>query len=373
MSKHVRPIATAVLTVLALSRPAVAQEAEEFKKFKDLMASAEQQYSHVEFRSKWVHYARSGNISQLDQVDGFMAGPYCVTEQTTEHLPHRDLQRRDASPISSIQGSNARYRFLLRRKAGACVLTEVTSPFSGYQPWQCSFAVPMTSDTYHSLLARADTRVVSQAEVAWRGRPHTEWVLDATTGVSRTSDRFQARIGLFVRPDRPGLVCGIRWYDSENPTQWLTEFAVEYEAAGGPWPPPKVIEEWEADKTEWLKDKSAAYNTRRTVRTEFRLWRRLPPGPPGEQFTLSHYNLPEPKHVPTTTALVPGLPRGVSPTTATATAPEYSPDPEEPTPFANLAGAAADSVWLWLIIGLILVVAASAYVRHRRRADVTAA
>ena len=271
MPRHILSAATGVLFILGLSRSASANGDDEFDKFKELMATAEQQYEHVEFHSKWTHYLRSGDVGQLDRLDGFMAGPYCVSEQTTD-FP----RRAGASPRGLIQGSNPRYRFLLNRKAGACVLTELTAPFSGYQPRQCSFAVPFTSDTYHVLLGRADTRLVSRNEVTWRGRPHTEWVLDATTGGSGTRPRVKARLGLFVRPGRPGVVCGIRWYDPENPAQWLEEFVVEYVADGGPWPAPKSIEEWKADKTKWLSDKSAAYEGWRAVRTEFSLWRRLP-------------------------------------------------------------------------------------------------
>jgi hypothetical protein len=353
MSKHVRSIVASFLTVLALSRPAVAQSGEEFEEFKELMASAEQQYGHVEFHSKWIHYKPTGELRQRDQLDGLMAGPCCVTEQTTEYPP-----RGDATPRGGIQGSNSRYRFVLTRKADAYVLTEMTAPYNIYQPWQCSFAVPITPDTYHGILGRADTRVVSRSEVVWRGRPHTEWVLDTTTGAWQTCERFKARIGLFVRPDRPGMVCGIRRYDAENPTQWLTETVVEYEADGGPWPAPVVIEEWVADKTEWLKDKSATYKPWRAVRHEFSLWRRLPPGSPGKEFTLSHYNLPEPKHVPT--AISPGVPGGVSEYVPPAIASENGPASEWLFPLAVPGKVATDGVWPWLTIGLILVLAALA-------------
>lgn len=354
MSRHVHVIVAGLLTVLALSPPAVAQSGEEFEKFKELMASAEQHYSNVEFRSKWIHYMPTGELQQRDQLDGVMAGPYCITDQTTEYPP-----RGDGTPRSSILGSNPRYRFSLRRKADAYVLTEVAAPFDKYQPLQCSFAVPMTSDTYHGILGRADTRVVSRSEVVWRGLPHTEWVLDTTTGAWQTRERFKERIGLFVRPDRPGVVCGIRRYDGENPTQALTETVVEYETDGGPWPAPKAIEEWVADKTEWLKDKSATYTLRCEARYEFSLWQRLPPGPPGKEFTLSHYNLPEPKHVPTND-LPPGVPRGDSKVVPPAIAPGNGPDSDSPFPSAVPGNAVANGVWPWLTIGLILVLTALA-------------
>lgn len=362
----IHPGVASVLTLLVLSRQAVPREDEKLKEFRELTAQAEQQFSHVEFRSKWTHYGRSGDVTQLDQLNGFMAGPYCISEQTTEYPT-----RPNAKPRSYIQGSNLRYRFTLDRKAGTCALTGVFAPFSGYQPWQCSFAVPFTLDTYHGLLDRADPRVVSRSEVDWRGRPHTEWVLDTTSGGSMTKSRAQVRIGLFVLPDRPGVVCGIRWYDPDNLAQWIEEFVVEYGADGGPRPTPKAIEEWRADKTEWLKDRSAAYQPWRAVRTEFSLWRRLPPGPPGEEFTLSHYNLPEPKEVPTTTGLGPGgAGRGVSIAPVPPAAPPTDgSEPEEPSLLADLIEAAGVGVWPWLTAGSILVAAASLYLRYRRRAS----
>lgn len=359
-----RPVVPSFLTILAFSWPACAKGGEELKQFTEWMAQAEHQYSYVEFRSKWITYGRSGDVRQLDQKNGFMAGPYCVSEQTTEHPP-----RPNPEPRSYIQGSNRRYRFTLDRRAGACVLTGVFAPFSGYQPWQCLFAVPFTTDTYHGLLGRADTRVVSRSEVTWRGRPHTERVLDTTCGESGTKER----IGLFVRPDRPGLICGIRWYDPENTGQWLEEFVVDYEADPSPWPAPKAIEEWTADKTKWIADKSAAYEPWRSARTEFSLWRRLPPAPPGEEFTLSHYNLPEPKEVPTATGLTPGVPRGVSISAPPATRPANGPEPEEPSLLADLVELAGVGVWPWLIAGSIVVVAASIYIRYRRRAGTSEA
>jgi hypothetical protein len=363
MPKPVRSIAASFLTVLALSQSAVAQSDGELKKFKELMASAEQQYGHVEFHSRWIHYGPSGDVYQLDQLDGFTAGPYGVTEQTTEHPP-----RGDAALQSSIQGSNPRYWFSLRRKADAHVLTEVAVPYDMYQPWQCSFAVPGTPDTYHGILGRADTRVVGRSEVVWRGRPHTEWVLDTTTGAWQTRERFKVRIGLYVRPDRPGMVCGVRRYYEENPTHVLNETVVEYEADSGPWPAPKAIEEWVADKAEWPKDKSAADKLWRDARYEFSLWRRLPPGPPGKEFTLSHYNLPEPKHVPTGNGLPPGAPRGVSGYVPPANAPGNGPDAEGQFPSELPAEAAAQSIWPGLALSLILVLAALALIRHQKRA-----
>lgn len=364
MSKPARLIVAGLLTVLALSRPAIAQSGEELREFEALMARAEQEYGSVEFRSKWINYKRSGEVQQPDQLNGFMAGPYCITEQTSEVPQRLDAQRR-----SYVNGSNRRYRFSLIRKDGAYVLMELYAPVSGYQPWQCSFAVPYTMDTYHGLLGRADTHVVSRSEVTWHGQPHTEWVLDTTSSESGTKER----IGLFVRPDRPGLICGIRWYDPENLAQWFEEFVVEYEADGGPWPAPKAIDEWHADKTKWLSDKSAAYETWRAARTEFSLWRRLPPGPPGEEFTLSHYNLPEPKEVPTVTGLSPGVPRGVSKPVSPATPPADGPEPEEPSLLADLVELAGVGVWPWLIAGSILVVTASVYIRYRRRAGASEA
>ncbi|HKB05248.1 MAG TPA: hypothetical protein VKD90_23690 [Gemmataceae bacterium] len=367
MLKHLRQIAAGVLTVVVLARPAFPQSDEAFERFKESMAQAEQHYGHIAFRSKWIHFKSTGELEYSAQFDGFTAGPYWVTEQTTEYPPPRE-----PTPQSSIHGSNRQYGFSLRRKAGIPVLTEVAPAFSAYQPPQCPFAVPYTLDAYHGLLGRADTRVVSRSEVAWRGRPHTEWVLDVTTGASDTRDRFPKRIGLFVRPDRPGLICGIRWYDPENSAAWLDEMVVEYEANGGLWPAPKAIEEWEADKTEWLKDKSAAYKPWRTRRYEFGLWKRRPPGPPGDEFTLSHYNLPEPKHVPAATERVGGTPRRYSQDVPPAATPADRPDPpEQPSPLAELAGAVAEGVWPWLIIGLLLVLAASVYVHHRRRAGAT--
>jgi hypothetical protein len=360
MPTHVHSITAGVLFILALSRPACARCDEDFDRFKELMATAEQQHGHVEFRSKWIHYGRSGDLTQRDQMNGFMAGPYCVLEQTTE-LPARP------GATSSVDGQNQRYRFSLSRKPGGYVLTQLYAPVSAYQPWQCPFAVPFTLDTYHGLLVRADTRVVSRSEATWHGRPHTEWVLDTTTDRSSPHTRASIRIGLFVRADRPGVVWGIRWYDPENLAQWLEEFVVEYEADGGPWPAPKAIDEWKADKTEWLKDRSAAYQPWRAVRTEFSLWTRMPPGPPGEEFTLSHYNLPEPKEVPRTTGLSAGVPRGVSIPVPQATAPRDDPDSDEPLPLADLADEAAVGVWPWLVIGSMVVVAASVYLRHRRR------
>jgi hypothetical protein len=354
----IHPGIASVLTLLVLLRQAVPGEDEKLREFRELTVQAEQEYGYVEFRSKWTNYGRSGDVTQLDQMNGLMAGPYCVSEQTFEYPP----SRLSGELPGFVQGSNKKYRFSLSRKASDYVLTELTAPpFTLYQNRQCSFAVPLTRDTYHSLLGRPETRVVSRSEVAWRGRPHTEWVLDTTNAESGTKER----IGLFVRPDRPGLICGIRWYDPENLAQWLEEFVVEYETDGSPWPAPKAIEEWRADKTKWLNDKSAAYETWRAARTEFSLWRRLPPGPPGEEFTLSHYNLPEPKQVPTTTAHLPGVPRGASQSVPPATTPENGPDSEEPSPLADLVEAAGP--WPWLGIGSILVVAASVYIRYRRR------
>jgi hypothetical protein len=237
-----------------------------------------------------------------------------------------------------------------------------------YRTWQCSFPVPYTLETYHSLLGRPDTHVVGRSGVSWRGQPHTEWVLDTTCGYGGS----KARIGLFAQPDRPGLICGIRWYDLENLPQWVEETVVEYEADGGPWPAPKAIDEWHADKTKWLSDKSAAYERWRATRTEFSLWRRRPLGPPGEEFTLSHYNLPEPKQVPTKPGLGPGGsgrpafelgPFGPSPAP-----PIEVPDPEEPSLLSDLVELAGVGVWPWLTVGSILVVAASIYIRYRIRA-----
>ena len=168
--------------------------------------------------------------------------------------------------------------FQLERNRDAWVVTNIATPFDQYQDTQCSFAIPNTPDTYQNLLGRSDTRIIRCSDVEWRGRLHTEWVLDVTVGMWKTKEREPKRIGLFVRPGKPGLVCGLRTYDPENPSQWLRERVIEYEAGDAPWPAPKVFEEYVTDKTEWVKDKTAAYKPWRTVRHEITEWCRLPSG-----------------------------------------------------------------------------------------------
>ena len=308
------------------------------------MARAEQEYGSVECHVKWIHYRPHDEVHQVDQLKSFMAGRYCVTEHALIEQP----ARKGPMPPPFVMGSNARYRFELKRNGDTWVLTNVAPAYDMYHVLQSPFALPHTSDSYHRTFGRAGTRIVSHSLVDWRGQPHNEWVVDAESEGWKTHELRKQRVGLFVRPERPGLIRGVRTYDPENLSQWLREYVLEYEAGDAPWPALKVLEEYVTDKTDWVKDKSAAYKPWRSNRYEISLWRRLPAGPPGKEFTLSGYGLPEPTTVPEEKFQPSGggsinlIPIGLPPEKA------------------------GYGLWPWVAVGVVLLAAGAAAARATR-------
>src|SRR4051812_2863270 len=106
-------LAPSVVLLLACSVCAIAQSPKSVQEFRDLMAQAEREYDHVECRAKWTHYAPHDRVQQVDELNVFMVGRYCVTEQTALWSPSGRLPR----PL--VVGSNARYRFELESNGDA--------------------------------------------------------------------------------------------------------------------------------------------------------------------------------------------------------------------------------------------------------------
>jgi hypothetical protein len=170
---------------------------------------------------------------------------------------------------------------------------------------------------------------------------HIEWVLETVLDQNLHPPPARRRYGLFVRPDQPWLVRGLREYLSDDPAHWSSEYVIEYEESNDTWPRVKVLDCYMATKrSEWVPWRRMRYDVAE--------YRKLTSPLPEQAFTLSHYGLPEPKTI--------------SPDSPRAPAGEATNNPVPPPESRR------SWLWLWLIIAAVILTAAIVYVRYRRAA-----
>ena len=295
-----------------------------------------------------------------------MAGPYCISEQTTKY-PTRPNAKPGATSRGATLDTDSHWIGRTAPAPGRAYLPRSadTNPGSARSRFRLHWTRTTASSTPPTRGSSAGPRSTGAG-----GRTPSGYSTP-TSGGSMTKSRAQVTDRL-VRPAGPAR-SGV-WHPVVRSRQsGAMDRRIRCRVWGGrrTAADPKAIEEWRADKTEWLKDRSAAYQPCARGPDRIQLVAAAAPGPPGEEFTLSHYNLPEPKEVPTTTGLGPGgAGRGVSIAPVPPAAPPMDgSEPEEPSLLADLIEAAGVGVWPWLTAGSILVAAASLYLRYRRRAS----
>jgi hypothetical protein len=137
------------ITVLTTPCRGESQAASSEQEFRKAMAGAKEAHENAEIKAKTTHYRPDGNSEVIDENDK-LRGPYSVSEWTR-------IPRSGQAGKANVYASNARYRFELRRKDDAWVITEVLPPYNKYKDLQSPFALPMTTETYSSALSRSDT------------------------------------------------------------------------------------------------------------------------------------------------------------------------------------------------------------------------
>jgi hypothetical protein len=223
-----------------------------------------------------------------------------------------------------------RYGFsLVRNNNEAWVVRSLGPSVKKHHPLQCTFAFPLLAETYASAVEKSGARLSARPPSEWQAQPHVEWILETT--LYRPGQRF----GLFVRPDRPGLVRGLREYTPDDPARWSSEYVIEYEESRELWPAVKSVTRYETSKRTgslpWRESKWVVSEYSKTT-------------PEEREFTVSYYGLPEPKTIPE------DLPRSLG------SEPEWAPPPE----------VRRSWLWLWLLIaGGVLLIGAICALRYR--------
>lgn len=317
------------------------QDPESVPALKAYATKAEEAYSRAEYHYTRVSYSQDGKVSQPDSYTVKLSGTFSTM---TLSLGSPD----GSAGVTSAYGYNSRYSFDLSRRNDAWVVTKIRSarhPSHGrYSELQLPFAVPAGRLTYKAILDRSDTKAVRRPPADWRGRPHSEWVIDTIYHRIDSGEPMKRRYGLFFPAGHPGPLAGVRIYDPHDPSQWLTEEVVEYRPGDEPWPAVKSIETYVTDKTE-------GYRPWRISRIEVVEYRRLPSPPAEAEFTLSAFGLPEPKTLPDDAGDSSGPMGDVNQV-------PYRPAANEPS---------ARGLWWWAVPGVGAIVAGLAYVRYRRR------
>lgn len=322
------------------------------KSIRDHAAETEKRSAGIKCRYTSATYSRDGDCTWRSERRHVLSRDHAL-------YVYRDVDPRNGTQRTQVaSGWNSTYSFSLVRKQEGWVIHQLhSSPAAGGKRPRDVADVPFAFDgpglTYREALDNPATRALSGDMVEWRGRKHRELVVETPVLFPDMDGPVVHRYGLFVRPEQPGVVCGVRRYDPDNLTRWLREDVIEYEPGSHPFPGLKSV-------TTYVTDKTADYEPWRYSGSEIIEYTRSATPFPEAEFTLAAFGLPEPKTIPPSSG-VRGIPGG------DGSSINYISRSPPPSPASTAPSSGRGPFpWPWAIVGGVVLSAAGFYARSRR-------